>query len=306
MRPLRSSTALLALLAALPASFSPSAAVAQAPREDPQWVKDDRDKRVALSVPGMDRVFVRKDLTYRRVGETDLKMDVYLPPGLGAAERRPAVVLVHGGALPANLLTEPKAWGQFRSLGEILAASGFVAVAFNHRFFGMKALADPESDLLALLDRIRGGADDLRIDRDRIALWVFSGSGLLLAKPMRESPPFVRALVSYYAILDPGGIERARPGSIPESVARDFSPLRVLAERGTAIPPLLVVRAGLDRPQINESVDQFVRLALERNADVEVVNTPESHHGFDIEDGTERSRQILRRTLQFLRERLGN
>lgn len=306
MRPLRSSTTLLALLIALPVSFVPSAAIAQEPREDPQWVKDDRDKRVALSVPGMDRVIVRKDLTYRRVGETDLKMDVYLPPGLGAAERRPAVLLVHGGALPANLLTEPKAWGQFRSLGELLAASGFVAVTFNHRFFGMKVLADPESDLVAVLDRIRGGADDLRIDRDRIALWVFSGSGLLLAKPMRDSPPFVRALVAYYAILDPGGIETARPGSIPESVARDFSPLRVLSQRGRAIPPLLIVRAGLDRPQINESVDQFVRLALEKNADVEVVNTPEGHHGFDIEDGTERSRQILRRTLQFLRERLGN
>ena len=295
---------MISLLIAVAAICVGSAGLAQAPREDPQWVKDDRDKRVALSVPGMDRVIVRRDLTYRRVGETDLKMDVYLPPGLGAAERRPAVVLVHGGALPANLLTEPKEWGQLRSLGELLAASGFVAVTFNHRFFGMKTLPDPESDLFALLDRIRGGADDLRIDRDRIGLWVFSGSGLLLARPMRESPPFVRALVSYYALLDPAGIEKGRPGSIPEPVARDFSPLRVLSERGRAIPPILIVRAGLDRPQINESVDQFVRLALEKNADVEVVNVPEGHHGFDIEDITERSREVLRRTLAFLRARL--
>ena len=298
----RLATALVALLAAL---ASPAPAQGP-PREDPQWVKDDRDKRVALGVPGMDRVVMRKDLAYRRVGETDLKMDVYLPPGLTAGERRPAVVLVHGGALPPNLLTEPKEWGQFRSLGELLAASGFVAVTFNHRFFAMSALAEPESDLVALLERIRGGSDDLRIDGGRIGLWAFSGSGLLLARPMRESPPFVRALVSYYAILDPSGLEKARPGSITDRIARDFSPLRVLAERGNAIPPLLIARAGLDRPQINESVDRFVLLALEKNADLELVNVPEGHHGFDIDDPGERTRQVLRRTLEFLRNRLGN
>jgi hypothetical protein len=76
---------------------------------------------------------------------------------------------------------------------------------------------------------------------------------------MRVSPPYFRALVAYDSFLEPGGIEKTTPGSFIETVARDFSPLRVLPERGKAIPPMLIVRAELDDQVVNEPMDQFVR-----------------------------------------------
>lgn len=46
--------------------------------------------RVVYTVPGMDAVDVRRDLTYKTVDDSPLGMDVYLPAGLEADERRGA------------------------------------------------------------------------------------------------------------------------------------------------------------------------------------------------------------------------
>ena len=43
----------------------------------------------------------------------------------------PVVVLVHG--TPHRVLMNAKNWGVFESLGELIAASGPSAAAFNHR-----------------------------------------------------------------------------------------------------------------------------------------------------------------------------
>lgn len=273
-------------------------------REDPAWVAADRDKQIVYTVAGMDKVVARRNVTYHTLDDTALRMDVYHPPDLGPRERRPLVVFVHGGPLPANLLTEPKDWGEFRSFAALLAASGFVSVTFNHRYYGdMNALPAAQSDVLAVLEHLRSHADSLHIDPDRITLFAFSGSGLLLSHFLRERPAYLRALVLYYAGLDLGVLDRARPGRIEASVLRAFDPLGILAQHGSAAAPLLVVRAGLDRPDINEPMNRFVQLALAHNAPIEFINYAQGQHGFDIADDTERSREIIRRTVEFVRER---
>src|SRR5688572_15778269 len=76
--------------------------------EDPPWIKEVATQRIFYSVLGMEKIRPRKDLTYKRAAGAELKMDVYSPPNLPAGARRPAVVFIHGGALPPNLLTKPK------------------------------------------------------------------------------------------------------------------------------------------------------------------------------------------------------
>lgn len=278
----------------------------QVAREDPAWVIADRDKRVVYAVPGMDRVIVKRNVAYRHIDGDSLPMDAYLPTGMAPGERRPAIIFIHGGALPANLLTMPKDWGQFRSLGELAAASGFVGIVFNHRLFGsMNALPAAESDLLALIEFVRRQSETFLVDRDRLTLWAFSGSGVLLADALRHSPPYIRALVSYYAILDlgPPRPDSLAPGRIAPGILRTHSPLRVLDERRGVTPPMLLVRAGRDRPDINVSVDRFIAAAERWHARVEVVRHEEGGHGFDIEDDTPRTREVIQQTLQFIRTR---
>jgi hypothetical protein len=65
-------------------------------------------------------------------------------------------------------------------------------------------------------------------------------------------------------------------------------------------PPMFIARAGLDSPDLNDGLDRFVQAALRNNVAVELFNHPTGQHGFDIEDDNARSREILKRTVEFL------
>ncbi len=254
--------------------------------------------RVVLRVPGMDATQVRRDLVYRTVAGQALHMDVYSPAGTPPGAR-PAVVLVHGGPIPR---TGAKNMGVFVSYGELLAASGFVAATFDHRFVAPDRLPDARDDVAAAVGHVRSEAASLAVDPDRLALWVFSGGGPLLAAPLRDRQRGLRALVAYYAALDlrqpPPGVE----DTLGPDLRREFSAVQSLGEDARTAPALLVARAGLDHPWINGGVDRFVQEALAKGATLDLLTHPDGRHGFDILDDDARSRQIIQRTLAFLRD----
>jgi hypothetical protein len=64
------------------------------------------------------------------------------------------------------------------------------------------------------------------------------------------------------------------------------------------------MRAGLDHPFLNAGIDRFIQQALATNACIDVLTHPTGRHGFDILDDNPRSREIIARTLEFLRARL--
>jgi len=113
-------------------------------------------------------------------------MDLYSPSG--PQRPRPAVVLIHGGPIPR---TGAKNMAVFVSYGELLAASGFVAVAFNHRFVAPGRLTDAGGDVTDLVAHVRKNAGSLGVDPERLALWAFSGGGPFLAAPLREQPTWL-------------------------------------------------------------------------------------------------------------------
>ena len=105
---------------------------ASAPQPDPT-------RPVVMTVPGMDRVRVRRDVVYEKVGGTELLADVYLPPEDGKGTRAPVVVFQAGGA------ENTKDWASYTSLSRLFAASGFAAVPFGQGYLLW-------SELLALFE----------------------------------------------------------------------------------------------------------------------------------------------------------
>ena len=255
--------------------------------------------RVVVTVPGMEAVSVRRDLVYKTADGQPLHMDVYSPPG--PARPRPAVLLVHGGPIPK---LGAKGMGVFVSYGELLAASGFVAVAFDHRFLAPARLSDAGADVADLVTHVRGNAAALGVDPERLALWAFSGGGPFLAAPLRERPPWLRAVIAYYAILD---LQEPPPGAdsgLAPGVRQAFSAVRGLGEDARSAPPLLVARAGLDHPWLNGGIDRFVQAATAKGATLDLLNHAEGRHGFDILDDDARSKRVIGLTLGFLRDHL--
>ena len=258
---------------------------------------------VVYKIAGMERAAIKKDLNYKPVETSPpLKMDVYSPPDLSKNERRPAVIFIHGGA---GAQYNPKNWGVYVSWGKLAAASGFVGITFTHRLaFPKTMVTEAAADLTDAINYVRANSDALGVDKDRVCLASYSAGGPMLSLAMREKPEYVRCLVAFYSFLDIRQSAAHRENETPETLGK-FSPITYLDENAAKLPPLFIARAGRDEiPTMNDSIDRFVREALSKNAGVEVMNHPAGVHGFDNQTDDERSREIIRRALEFMRENL--
>ncbi|HET9326139.1 MAG TPA: alpha/beta hydrolase, partial [Candidatus Eisenbacteria bacterium] len=161
------------------------------------------NRPVALRVPGMERVRVTQNLSYRRVPGVDLSADVYLPASSShGTAPHPIAILLHGGVGP-GLKPRPKDWGNYRSWGRLLAASGVVTVTFNQRLgFPKPEIENAMADVESLTAFVRRNAQRWGADPDRIAMVSFSAGGMLLGPPIRRRPPWLRCIVAIYPIID--------------------------------------------------------------------------------------------------------
>ena len=258
---------------------------------------------VVYRIPGMDEVIVKSDLKYAQVNEPRVLMDIYIPPGLKKDERRPAVLFIHGSAPVGSPV---KNMGAYKSWGRLVAASGMVGVTFTHRLgYPKPQLSDAASDVSAAINFVQTNAASFNIDKDRICLAAYSGGGPMLSMAMRDRPAYVRCLVVFYAFLDIQQSELHRKYETPDAL-KSFSPISYLANDPSKIPPMFIARAGLDNiPTLNDSIDRFVHEAISRNASITLVTHPNGVHGFDIQTDDDRSREIIRSALAFMKTNLG-
>jgi acetyl esterase/lipase len=256
---------------------------------------------VVYKVPGMDKVKVVPNLKYTKSDDPNVLMDVYLPPGISPAEKRPAVIFIHGGVKTEYT---PKDWGIYTTWGRLIAASGFVGVTFTHRLdYPTKSLENAAQDVTAAINYVRTNADKYNIDKDRICLIAYSAGGPMLSLGMRGDTPFVRCLIGFYAFMD---IKQSdyRNTEAAETLKR-FSPITYVQKDATKIPPMFIARAGRDEvPTMDDSIDRFVNEALDKNVALTLMNHPQGVHGFDNQNDDERSREIIRSAIAFMQVHL--
>lgn len=255
---------------------------------------------VVFELAGMDAVEVRADLAYKTAGGAELLFDVYRPP---SGERAPVVIFVHGDG-PPDVLADAKEWGQYTSWGRLAGASGLAGVTFNHRStLGATELHAAASDVDDLISHVRERSDELGVDPDRICIWTCSAGGPIGMRAALAGHAFVRCAVCFYGMLDLRHLREQIPGSVSDEVLEDFSPICHLpaGSRSPRALPMLIVRAGRDRPVFNDAIDRFVAEAVQQGATVEFVTHPDGQHGFDVLDDDDRSREIVARTLAFMR-----
>jgi acetyl esterase/lipase len=212
------------------------------------------------------------------------------------------VIFVHGEASYEQL--QPiRGGGQYTGWGRLTAMSGLIGVVFSHRPSAWFTTTDGVEATRDAIAYVREHSADRGIDADRSAVWTCSAGGpTAFPWRLRESPPWRRTLVAHYSILDLRvAAISGEPGPSEEQAYAMF-PAAALAETTNSLPPILLSKAGLDDPQLNESIDRFVNAALARGVTLDLMTHPSGHHAFDILDDDARSREIIARTLAFLRE----
>jgi acetyl esterase/lipase len=120
-----------------------------------------------------DSIDIRTGVAYANHDGIELLGDLYLPKG---AKSAPALVGVHGGGWIAGTRSTFQYWGKH------LAARGVALFAVSYRL-ATKGRAFPQAvhDILAGVQFVRGKADEVGIDSQRIGLIGASAGGNLAA-----------------------------------------------------------------------------------------------------------------------------
>jgi acetyl esterase/lipase len=239
---------------------------------------------------------VKRDLVYRIEGERVLRLDLYRPAHVDLA---PPVFLVNGDA-SEEVIATAKDWGVYRSYGEHLAAQGLVGVPFNHRSTNRGEATDAAAaDVRSAIAFVRDHANELGVDRGRVGVWVFSAGGPFgLAPLLQQRPDWLRCAAGFYIFWDLAPFRDSLRPPIEERIRR-WSCVTALDAEMPDLPPLLLARAGRDGAAALEGADTFIRRARQRGVDLTVLDHPTGQHGFDTRDDDERSREIIRETLDF-------
>jgi acetyl esterase/lipase len=224
-----------------------------------------------------------------RAPERHGAVDLYVPDGALHPGPYPAVVFVHGGPVPANLSPTPRDWPVYRGYGSAVAARGAVGVTVDHRLHDVAGYPLAADDVDAAVQKVRA---DERVDADRVALWFFSGGGLLLADWLRTPPDWLCCVAASYPLLAP------LPGW---EVEPRFRPAEAVASAGDL--PIVLTRVGREQPPLAAAVEAFTEAADRFAARLEIIDVPDGQHAFDVLDRTDESRQAVTRALDaVLRE----
>ncbi|MEU0069853.1 dienelactone hydrolase family protein [Streptomyces sp. NPDC006332] len=210
------------------------------------------------------------------------QVDLYVPDAEGP---RPALVVVHGGPVPAGARPTPRDWPTLMGYARLAAAEGMVGVTLDHRLHDLADYDRAAADVAAAVEQVRA---DPRVEADRIALWFFSGGGLLTADWLTKPPTWLRCLAASYPILAPlpnWGLTGDR-----------FHPTQAVAHAGSL--PVVLLRAGRETPEIAATVQAFVTAAEACGANLELVDVPNGHHGFETIDDPEEVRPALRQAMR--------
>lgn len=254
-------------------------------------------KEIVYRIDDIEKVRVQKNIIYQFNDDRKSLMDMYTvyPKTL-----MPAVILVHG---EAKSISNMKDAGQYCSWGKVIAASGLSAVTFNHRVLSDGfSVQEVIKDINNLIEYVINNADNLGIDKNKIAIWSFSG-GVPFGMYAGLSGYFdyIKCIISYYGFGDFNYIGQFLSTPFSEGFLGNISLLKLIQENATLIPPILIARAGLDNKLINESIDKFIAEALCNNLSIDILNHATGQHAFDLFNDNDRTHEIINKSLDFLK-----
>jgi dienelactone hydrolase len=212
--------------------------------------------------PTSASVSVTKDLPYGRRDTVTLRLDAYRPAQ--SANAAPVLVFWNRatGADRSN--------SSYASWAGAAASRGVVAILPD-----LRNGSEP-ADFLELVTFLRTRGHELGADGVAIAVYAASGN-VDTAFPVLEDPKQtgVKAAIIYY-------------GTAPiTEFRRDL--------------PVLYVRAGLDRPDVNQEIMRLASLAVAQNAPLTLVNHASGYHGFEIFNDDDATRDVMEQTIAFVR-----
>ena len=237
---------------------------------------------IALSAYGADEFQPDRLITYKTVGDVELKLHAFFPEDYQDSDRRPAIVFFYGGGWNNG---NPR---QFYEHARLMNQHGMVAFAAEYRIKSKHKTTPFEcvEDGKSAIRWVRANAAKLGIDPDRIVSAGGSAGG------------HVAACTGMIQGLEKG--DNVDISSVPNAMVlfnpvldttkKGFGAGRFSDEQKTALSPCHHVRAGIvptvlfhgtaDKTVPFENAERFARLMKEAGNNCELVSYKDQGHGF--------------------------
>ena len=233
-----------------------------------------------------------KSETYRKVGDTELKVWIFEPRRKTTDEPLPAIVFFFGGGWTGGSPT------QFEPQSRHLAGRGMIAIVADYRVKSRQNAkpADCVSDAKACVRWVRANAKRLGIDPQRIAVGGGSAGGHLAAStatlPGLDNDPdgkSISCVPNALVLFNPGvvmapfpgldlkgfgaGLDKDKFGCEPTAI----SPLHHV-KKGT--PPTIIFHGKADTTVPYATVEKFTEVMKAAGNRCELVGYEGEKHGF--------------------------
>ncbi|HAR67146.1 MAG TPA: alpha/beta hydrolase [Lentisphaeria bacterium] len=250
-----------------------------------------------------------RELVYKTVGKTQLKLHVFEPKGLQPTDKRPAVVFFFGGGWSAGT---PK---QFYQQAQILADRGMVAFSAEYRVRSRDKTTPFEcvKDGKSAIRWVRSHAADLGVDPNRIVASGGSAGGHVAActgviRDCEEEgqdlsvSSLPNAMILFNPVLDTTekgyGAKRFKPEQ-----QTDLSPCHQVS---AGVAPTLLLHGTKDTTVPFENAERFAQRMKEAGNECVLVPFADRGHGFfngtffrPKSDGTDFD-QCMEASIEFL------
>lgn len=255
-------------------------------------------------------------------GDADeLRVDIWQPDdGERTVQKRPAVVVVHGGGWRSGTRSQFARWNEW------LAEQGYVVFDIDYRLAPPANWQTAPADVRCAVGWVKDNANHYDVDPERVALMGRSAGGqLALLTAYTQDAPYstsscgaadadVAAVAALYSPTDLAGLSRAGYlggmdtflggglRTVPERY-RDSSPTSHLDAED---PPTFLAHGGRDQIVPAEQSELLAGRLQEAGIPHHLVDLPWANHTFDFLWGGWGS-QITRPTLnEFLERHLGS
>ena len=247
---------------------------------------------VPRTFPG-DRLVSPQAISFSATDGMRISGQLFLPPGLKAGDKRPALLFTHGGSRRQMLLGwhYMEYYHQSYAMNQHLAGLGFVVLSINYRSgigYGLdfrEALnygatgASEFADVLGAGLYLRSRPD---VDPARVGLWGGSYGGYLTALGLSRASELFKAGVDFHGVHDwnvvVGNFATAYDPLKREAFAKLAHASSPMASLDTWRSPVLVIHGDDDRNvPFSETVD-LVQELRKRNVEVEQMIFPDEVH----------------------------
>lgn len=247
------------------------------------------------AAPAAD-VQIEKDIPYLG-GDRNEKADLYLPPSASPGEKRPGIVIVHGGGWRGG----KKDANREINIGTTLASHGYVCLSIDYllqRSEGPRIWPQNLHDCKTAVRWLRANAERLQLDADHIGAIGGSAGGHLVAMLGATGPeagldpagPYGDYSCRVQAVVDLYGPMADTPprnefltgqpcGENPE-LCREVTPLSHL---DAADPPVLILHGTKDKTVPLRDSAVFAEALARAGIEHEMIVIPNAPHTFDLQ-----------------------